>query len=33
MSDIHWDLICEMHEGGEIKVDGMGTYRNGVLHL
>jgi len=29
MSSIHWDMICDMHSGGEIWVDGKLLYRNG----
>lgn len=28
-SDIHWDMICDMRDGGEILVDGTSFYRNG----
>ena len=28
-SSIHWDMICDMRDGGEIWVDGELFYRNG----
>jgi aminopeptidase len=28
-SAIHWDMICDMHGGGEITVDGVPFYRDG----
>ncbi|MBU4224236.1 MAG: aminopeptidase, partial [Chloroflexi bacterium] len=28
-SSIHWDMICGMGEGAEIKVDGEVIYKNG----
>ncbi|MCC6975546.1 MAG: aminopeptidase [Anaerolineae bacterium] len=28
-SDIHWDMICDMRDGGEILVDGVKFYENG----
>jgi aminopeptidase len=28
-SAIHWDMICDMRDGGEIVVDGEVLYRNG----
>jgi aminopeptidase len=28
-SSIHWDMICDMRDGGEILVDGAPFYRNG----
>jgi aminopeptidase len=28
-SSLHWDMICDMHGGGEIAVDGEPFYRNG----
>jgi aminopeptidase len=28
-SAIHWDMICDLRKGGEIRVDGDLLYRNG----
>ncbi|MEP0762673.1 MAG: aminopeptidase [Chloroflexota bacterium] len=28
-SDVHWDMICDMRQGGEIVVDGMLFYKDG----
>jgi aminopeptidase len=28
-SAIHWDMICDMRDGGEITVDGAPFYRSG----
>jgi len=28
-SDIHWDMLCDMREGGEIYADGELVYKNG----
>ncbi len=28
-SSVHWDMICDMRDGGEIRVDGEVFYRNG----
>jgi aminopeptidase len=28
-SRIHWDMICDMRDGGEILVDGARFYENG----
>ena len=28
-SDVHWDMICDMRNGGEIVVDGELFYRDG----
>jgi aminopeptidase len=28
-SGIHWDMICDMRDGGEIVVDGTRFYENG----
>ena len=30
-SAIHWDMICDMHDGGEIWVDGDLLYENGAF--
>lgn len=30
-SAIHWDMICDMHGGGEIMVDGEVVYRDGAF--
>lgn len=30
-SAIHWDMICDMHGGGEITVDGEVVYRDGAF--
>jgi len=30
-SAIHWDMICDMHDGGEIWVDGDLLYKNGAF--
>jgi aminopeptidase len=32
-SAIHWDMICDLREGGEIIVDGEVLYRNGEFLL
>jgi aminopeptidase len=28
-SSLHWDMICDMRDGGQISVDGVPFYRNG----
>jgi len=28
-SAIHWDMVCDLRQGGEISVDGQLLYRNG----
>ncbi len=28
-SGIHWDMVCDLHEGGEIEADGKVFYKNG----
>jgi aminopeptidase len=28
-SAIHWDMICDLRQGGRIKVDGQLLYENG----
>jgi len=30
-SGIHWDMVCDLKEGGEISADGVVIYRNGVF--
>ncbi|MFC1982899.1 aminopeptidase, partial [Chloroflexota bacterium] len=30
-SAIHWDMICDLRQGGEIFVDNESFYRNGVF--
>jgi aminopeptidase len=30
-SDIHWDMICDLRDGGEITVDGELFYKNGAF--
>jgi len=32
-SAIHWDMICDLREGGEIEVDGQLMYKNGQFVL
>jgi aminopeptidase len=32
-SSIHWDLICDMRDGGEILIDGQRFYQNGAFFL
>ena len=32
-SDVHWDMICDMRNGGEIIVDGTLFYRNGEFMI
>ena len=33
VSAIHWDMICDMRNGGEIEVDGDLFYRNGEFNI
>jgi aminopeptidase len=28
-SAIHWDMVCDLRQGGEIRVDGELLYKNG----
>jgi aminopeptidase len=28
-SDLHWDLVCDLRNGGEILADGRRVYRDG----
>ncbi len=28
-SSVHWDMICDMRQGGEVRVDGELLYKNG----
>jgi aminopeptidase len=28
-SSVHWDMICDMRDGGEILVDGESFYKDG----
>ena len=30
---IHWDMICDLRDGGEITVDGLPFYKNGKFML
>ncbi len=32
-SAVHWDMICDLRVGGEIRVDGQSLYRNGKLAI
>ena len=32
-SAIHWDMICDMRSGGEIRVDGELFYQDGVFKV
>jgi aminopeptidase len=32
-SAIHWDMICDLREGGEIEADGQLLYKNGKFVL
>ncbi len=32
-SAIHWDMICDLRDGGEITVDGQLIYKNGKFVL
>jgi aminopeptidase len=32
-SAIHWDLVCEMREGGEVEVDGEVIYQDGLFKV
>jgi aminopeptidase len=32
-SSVHWDMICDLREGGEITVDGLPFYKNGKFIL
>lgn len=32
-SSVHWDMICDMREGGEIYVDGQLFYKDGVFQV
>jgi aminopeptidase len=32
-SAIHWDMICDLRNGGEITVDGTTLYKNGKFTL
>jgi aminopeptidase len=32
-SSIHWDMICDLRDGGEITVDGLPFYKNGKFIL
>jgi aminopeptidase len=32
-SAIHWDLVCEMREDGEVEVDGELIYQDGAFKI
>lgn len=32
-SGLHWDMICDMRQGGEIWVDGDLFYQNGAIKI
>jgi aminopeptidase len=32
-SSVHWDMICDLRQGGEIHVDGELLYQNGRFVL